>query len=315
MTPAAQYQSRGREPAVVCNDLGSSNLPQAHACGSDRDWLVISALLLSACSSTPVITVSSKNFTESVFLGELIAQQIERTTDYRVERRLNLGGTFLCHQALLSGEIDVYPEYTGTALTAILEEPVQRDAGHVYERVAQAYKQKFNLVWTRPFGFNNTFAVLVRKQDAQGIQTISDLAAVAPNLTIGFNFEFLEREDGWPGLRQTYNLAFKGEPRTLDLNLVYQALEAGQVDVAIGNSTHGLIEKRGLRMLDDDRGYFPPYDAAPVVRQETLDRFPGLREALDALGGQIPQERMQQVNLELDVDLRRVEDVAAELLR
>ncbi|MEZ5365937.1 MAG: glycine betaine ABC transporter substrate-binding protein [Bryobacterales bacterium] len=271
-------------------------------------------LVLSACSSPDVIRVGSKNFTENVFLGELIAQQIDRRTEYRVERRLNLGGTFLCHEALLAGEIDVYPEYTGTALTAILEEPVESDSGAVFDRVREAYAEKFQLVWTKPFGFNNTFAVLVRKEDAQGIETISDLAAVAPNLTIGFNFEFLEREDGWPGLSKEYGLAFADKPKTLDLNLVYQALEAGQVDVAVGNSTHGLIEKLGLRMLRDDKGYFPPYDAAPVVRQATLERFPGLREALDELGGAISQVEMQRINRELDVEQRRVEDVAKAVL-
>jgi glycine betaine/choline ABC-type transport system substrate-binding protein len=271
-------------------------------------------LLCAACSSPDVITVSSKNFTENVFLGELLAQQIEARTDYQVERRLNLGGTFLCHQALLAGEIDIYPEYTGTALTAILQEPAASDAAEVYGRVAQAYQQRFNLKWAQPFGFNNTFAVLVRKEDSQDIETISDLAAVAPNLTLGFNFEFLERDDGWPGMKQAYNLAFKGDPRTLDLNLVYQALRAGQVDVAIGNSTHGLIDKLELRVLQDDLGYFPPYDAAPVVRQETLERYPGLEEALQALGGAIPQAKMREINKALDVDQRRVEDVAAEFL-
>ncbi len=270
-------------------------------------------LLLAACSSPDVITVGSKNFTENVFLGELIAQQIERTTDYQVERRLNLGGTFLCHEALLAGQIDIYPEYTGTALTAILEQSIAGDSD-VLSRVSQAYKQKFNLVWAPPFGFNNTFAVLIRAEDSQDIETISDLAALAPNLTIGFNFEFLEREDGWPGMKTAYNLAFKGDPRTLDLNLVYQALRAGQVDVAIGNSTHGLIDKLKLRVLQDDLDYFPPYDAAAVVRQETLDRYPGVQEALGALGGAIPQAKMREINRSLDVDQRRVEEVAAEAL-
>ena len=277
-----------------------------------RAWAF--ALLLVGCSSPEIIRVGSKNFTENVFLGELIAQQIESRTGYQVERRLNLGGTFLCHEALLAGEIDVYPEYTGTALTAILEEPVASDAGQVYDRVRNAYEQRFHLSWGPPFGFNNTFAVLIRAEDARGLETISDLAPVAPQLTIGFNFEFLEREDGWPGMKRAYNLAFKGEPRTLDLNLVYQALRAGQVDVAIGNSTHGLIEKLDLRVLHDDRGYFPPYDAAAIARRETLDRFPGLEESLAQLGGAIPQAQMRSLNRALDVDQRRVEEVAAEFL-
>lgn len=276
--------------------------------------LLAAALLLAACSSPDVIRVGSKNFTENVFLGELIAQQIERTTDYRVDRRLNLGGTFLCHQALLAGEIDIYPEYTGTALTAILEQPVQDDPGAVLESVRQAYAERFNLVWTRPFGFNDTYAVLMRAEDHPDVRTLTDLAAVAPRLTIGFNFEFLEREDGWKGMRDVYGLELKGDPVTMDLNLVYQALRAGQVDVAVGNSTHGLIEKLDLRILDDDRRYFPPYEAAPVVRRETLDRFPGLEQALNQLGGRLPDAKMRELNQALDVDQRRVEEVAAEFL-
>ena len=271
-------------------------------------------LLLAACSSPETITVGSKNFTENVFLGELIAQQIEAHTEYQVERRLNLGGTFLCHQALLAGEIDIYPEYTGTALTSILELPVESDAGQVYEAVRQAYAEKFHLVWTRPFGFSNNFAVMMRAEDSPEITTLSELAAAAPQLTIGFNFEFLEREDGWTGMRAAYGLRFKGDPRTMDLNLVYQALRAEQVDVAIGNSTHGLIRKLNLRVLDDDRGYFPPYEAAPVVRQETLDRYSDLAAALDALGGAIPDAKMRGLNEALDVDQRRVEKVAADFL-
>ncbi len=275
-----------------------------------RRFLLLSVIaLLAACSSPDVITVGSKNFTENVFLGELIAQQIERTTDYQVDRRLNLGGTFLCHQALVAGEIDIYPEYTGTALTAILEQPVQADPAQVYETVRQAYAERHSLVWTRPFGFSNTFAVLMRAEDRPGVQTLSGLAPVAPELAIGFNFEFLEREDGWRGLREAYGLSFKGDPITMDLNLVYQALRSGQVDVAIGNSTHGLSEKLDLRMLEDDRRYFPPYEAAPVVRQEALDRYPGLADALGKLGERITTAKMQQLNQALDVDQRRVEEV------
>ena len=193
-----------------------------------RFQVLLAGLILVSCSSPNTITVSSKSFTENVFLGELIAQQIERRTDYQVTRRLNLGGTFLCHQALLAGEIDIYPEYTGTALTSILEQPVSSDRAAVFEQVRQSYADRFNLRWTPPFGFNNTFAVLVRAEDDPNVKTLTDLAAVAPKLTLGFNFEFLEREDGWTGFREAYGFEFKGEPRTLDLNLVYQALRANQ---------------------------------------------------------------------------------------
>ena len=249
------------------------------------------------------VGVGSKNFSENVFLGELIAQQIERRTDYAVERRLNLGGTFLCHQALLTGEIDVYPEYTGTALTAILEDDLIRDPEAAWKRVDSEYRRRFEARWMPPFGFNDTFAVLVREADAPPeLRTISDLAKVAPQLTLGFNFEFGEREDGWAGLRQSYSLEFAEPPKTLDLNLVYQALRDRRIDVGIGNSTHGLIPALDLRMLEDDRDYFPPYDAAAVVRQEALERFPGLEEALAELTGAIDQERMREINRRLDVE-------------
>ena len=187
-------------------------------------WLALFAL--ASCSpSDSVIVVGSKNFTESVLLGELLAQQIEHRTDLRVDRRLNLGGTFLCHQALRSGQIDVYPEYTGTALTAILKRPVEQDPDKVFETVSGAYRQEFAAQWLKPFGFNNTFAVVVRPEER--LQTISDLAAVSKDRIIGFNFEFLERQDGYTGLIARYGLSFAAEPKTMDLGLLYRALRGG----------------------------------------------------------------------------------------
>ena len=269
-------------------------------------------LVLASCSqSDPVVVVGSKNFTESVLLGELLAQQIEHRTALRVERRLNLGGTFLCHQALRSGQIDLYPEYTGTALTAILKRPVEQDPDRVLETVSLAYREEFAAQWLEPFGFNNTFAIVVRPEER--LQSISDLAAASKDRTIGFNFEFLERRDGYPGLIARYGLSFAGEPKTMDLGLLYRALRGGQIDVAVGNSTDGLIAAWNLRVLEDDLRYFPPYDAAPVVRIETLERHPKLRDALTQLGDLLSEKEMQRLNHEIDGRHRAVAQVVREL--
>ncbi len=272
------------------------------------------SLLTLGCGGSNRIVVASKNFSENVLLGELIAQKLE-SSGFKVDRRLNLGSTFLCHQALISGQIDVYPEYTGTALTAILDQPVQRDPLKTLESVREAYRAQFQAEWLEPFGFNNTFAVMVRDSEPGDLKTISDLARVAGSYVIGYNFEFEQREDGYDGMKSTYGLEFAAEPKTMALNLVYQALEQGQVDVAVGNSTHGLIERLGLRVLDDDRGYFPPYDAAAVVRSEALERFPGSRNALAELSGAITEDEMRALNREVDVEQMPVEDVAARFLR
>ena len=229
------------------------------------------------CSDrSDTIVIASKHFTESILLAELAAQHIENTTNITVERRLNLGGTFLCHEALLAGAIDLYPEYSGTALTAILKLPVGQDPEAVREIVARAYRDQFELEWLRPFGFNNTYAILVRGDDAAeaGLTTISDLAAVSETMVIGFGFEFLERQDGYPGMVRAYGLKFAEEPRSMELGLVFRALRDGQIDVGVASSTDGLIAAMNLRMLEDDRKYFPPYDAAIVARSDTLSRFP-----------------------------------------
>ncbi len=284
--------------------------------GMRTTFLCFALLALASCApSDSTIVVGSKNFTESVLLGELLAQQIEHRTNLVVERRLNLGGTFLCHQALRSGQIDLYPEYTGTALTAILKRPVEQDPHKVFETVSAAYRQEFAAEWLKPFGFNNTFAVVVRPDDTepQSLQTISDLAAVSKDRTIGFNFEFLERQDGYPGLVARYGLSFAGEPKTMDLGLLYRALRGGQIDVAVGSSTDGLIAAWNLRILEDDLRYFPPYDAAPVVRVETLQKHPELEDALADLGGLLSEKEMQRLNHEIDGRHRVLAQVVQEL--
>ncbi|MEX2300361.1 MAG: glycine betaine ABC transporter substrate-binding protein [Bryobacterales bacterium] len=278
--------------------------------------LTACGLLLTSCGRDgSSIVVGSKNFTESVVLAELIAQQIEARTDLRVERRLNLGGTFLTHQALVAGQIDIYPEYSGTALTAILEQPVTRDPAEVLRIVSEAYRQQFHAEWLAPFGFNNTYAIVVREEDAdqKGLKTLSDLAAVSSEFVIGFMFEFSERQDGYRGLVETYGMSFKDGPRTMDLGLIYRALRDGQIDVGVGSATDGLISALKMRVLEDDKRYFPPYDAAPVARTAALDEHPELRESLGALGGILTEQEMRQVNYAVDGEQRPVKDVVREL--
>jgi osmoprotectant transport system substrate-binding protein len=271
------------------------------------------ALVSTACNPTAdTLTVGSKFFTEQDILGELVATWIERTTDLEVDRRLHLGGTFICHRALRSGELDLYVEYTGTALTAILgKEPLQ-DPAAVYDTVRRAYREKWGLAWTEPLGFENSFALLVRSStaDSLGLSTVSDLARHAGELAAGMGYEFVEREDGLPGLKETYGLDFAGEPRTMELGLIYRALAEGKVDVVAGNSTDGQIEALELVALEDDLRYFPPYQAAPVVRGDVLEARPALRRSLRRLGGRIDTREMRRLNRLVDVEGRDHGEVA-----
>lgn len=270
--------------------------PSLAGCGGDGDTVV----------------VGSKFFTEQDILGELVATWIERTTDLAVRRRLHLGGTFICHEALTTGELDLYVEYTGTALTAILERPPVQDPEGVFRTVREAYRERWNLEWTDRLGFENTFAMLVRRSmaDSLGLATVSDLARHAGSLRLGVNYEFVEREDGLPGLRETYDMSFRGEPRTMELGLIYRALAEGKVDVVAGNSTDGQIEALDLAMLEDDRRYFPPYHAAPVVDAGLLERHPELRRSLERLGGRIDTPEMRRLNRLVNVEGRDFREVA-----
>ena len=278
--------------------------------------LVLSLALLASCAGDePVITVGSKNFTENILLAELVAQHIEARTGLKAARRLNLGGSFLCHEALRVGEIDIYPEYSGTALTAILKLPVDQDAGSVLDTVSRAYREQFQAEWMPPFGFNNTFAIVVRGEEAgqSALSTITELAAVSSGLRIGFGFEFMERQDGYRGMVSTYGLTFAEQPKTMDMGLVYRALRDGQIDVAVGNSTDGLIAALKLSILKDDKKFFPPYDAAAIVRAETLAKNPALRGVLGELGGLLSEEEMQILNHQVDGEHRPVAKVVEEL--
>ena len=278
--------------------------------------LTLFSVLMAGCSSGPApIVVGSKNFSEQVILGEIVGALLE-SRGVPVDRRLNLGGSFICHQALVSGGLDVYIEYTGTALTAILKEPFQYDADAVYQQVATRYRDELDLEWGAPLGFNNTFALVMRKDRAAelGVERISDLAAHQDTIRPGSGHEFLEREDGYRGLTEAYELSFDAEPRGMELGLIYQAVVEGEVDVVAGNSTDGLIEKFDLVILDDDRTFFPPYDAAAVYRPDALERFPQMAEALRQLEGAIDEASMRRLNRLVDDEGRAASDVAREFL-
>jgi osmoprotectant transport system substrate-binding protein len=279
--------------------------------------LLLSVLAVTAgcgrASERPV-RIGSKNFTEQVILGEIAAQGLE-ARGLAVDRRLNLGGTFVCHKAITAGELDLYPEYTGTAFTAILARKPVTDPNVVRGEVEREYRKRWNLVWSRPLGFENTFALVMRGDDARrlGIRRISDLAP-HPEVRPGFGYEFLEREDGFPGLARTYGLHFRDRPVQMDLGLLYPALESRRVDLVAGNSTDGLIDAIGGIVLEDDRRYFPPYEAAFVVRGGVWEKKPAVREFLESLAGKIDAATMRKLNAAVDKDKRRPEDVAKEFL-
>jgi osmoprotectant transport system substrate-binding protein len=283
-----------------------------------RSRILIVCLLsgvLCACSLKPrnVIVVGSKNFTEQVVLGELLAQELE-AAGLRVERRFFLGGTYIAHQALLAGRIDMYVEYTGTALTAVLKQPVASDPRAVWETVRREYALRYGLRVLPSLGFENTFAIVMRGDDARrlGVLTLSDAARYAPGWRAGFGYEFLERPDGYTGLAAAYDLQFAAPPRIMDLGLLYRALTERQVDLVAGNSTDGPIAALGLTVLEDDRRYFPPYEAVPIVREETLARFPAVLRAIEFLSGKISALEMRRMNYAVDGEHRHVEEIVGE---
>jgi osmoprotectant transport system substrate-binding protein len=263
------------------------------------------------------IVVGSKDFTEQLVLGELFAQIIENRTHLPVERRFYLAGTFICQQAILAGRIDIYPEYTGTALTAVLKDQPSGDKVDVYQRVKQAYQAKFNLAVGRPLGFNDTFAIVIRGDDARKLHltTVSQAAAFAPKWRAGFGYEFMERPDGYKGLVASYNLRFAEAPRIMDLGLITRALKERQVDLIAGNNTDGLIPALDLFVLEDDHHYFPPYEAVAVMRGEMLKKHPEVGEALDAVAGAISDEDMRRLNYAVDGKHRDATAVVKEFLQ
>jgi osmoprotectant transport system substrate-binding protein len=263
------------------------------------------------------IVIGSKDFTEQLVLGEMFAQIIENRTHLPVERRFYLAGTFICQQAILAGRIDIYPEYTGTALTAVLKQQPSGDKLDVYQRVKQAYQTKFNLAVGRPLGFNDTFAIVIRGDDARRLHltTVSQAAAFAPKWRAGFGYEFMERPDGYKGLVASYGLRFAEAPRIMNLGLTTRALKERQVDLIAGNNTDGLIPALDLFVLEDDHHYFPPYEAVAVMREEMLKNHPEVAEALDALSGAISDEDMRRLNYAVDGQHRDVAAVVREFLK
>jgi osmoprotectant transport system substrate-binding protein len=286
----------------------------------------VSLLLLAVCLLSLVegcgnrggehVVVGSKNFTEQILLAELFAQQIESHAALRVERRLNLGGTFICHDALVSGKIDLYPEYTGTAFTAILKATPTGNstASQTFRVVQEEYRTRFHVEVMPPLGFNNTFAMVVRGEDAEKyhLRTISDIAPYTPRWHAGFGYEFMERPDGYRGWIAAYGLHFNGAPRILDLGLLYRALADKQVDVVAGNSTDGVIASLRMVVLEDDRHYFPPYEAVPLVRRAMLDAHPEVRDAISALAGKISEDEMRLMNYAVDGQHRDPAEVVRE---
>lgn len=263
-----------------------------------------------------VIRIGSKNFTEQIILGEIVAQTIETRTPLRVDRRLNLGGTFICDRALRAGDIDAYVEYSGTAHAAIFHEPADTDPARVLARVRQRYADA-GLTMLEPLGFENTFAILIRGADARRL-SVSTIEAAVPHASAwraGFGYEFLQRQDGFPGLASRYGLRFADQPRAMDLSLIYRALAGRQVDFIAGDATSGLIEAYDLAMLEDNRRYFPPYDAAIVARRSTLLAHPDLRAALVTLSGRISVEAMRRMNHAVDAGKQDAADVAREFVR
>jgi osmoprotectant transport system substrate-binding protein len=288
-----------------------------------RKWnsllvLIVGALLSSCWSArSDHIVVGSKNFTESLILGELIAQQIEAQTSLKVERRFYLAGTYICHQALLDGRIDIYPEYTGTALSAILKQNPAGSEAEVYERVKDSYEKRLGLTLGPSFGFNDTFAMEIRGEDARrlNVKTLSQAAAYTPEWRAGFGYEFMERPDGYKGLAAAYGLHFATQPRVMDLGLLARALRDHQIDLAAGNATDGLISALDFFVLEDDRHYFPPYEAVPVVRKMALQQHPEVARALAGLAGRISDQEMRQLNYEVDGLHHDVKEVARDFLR
>ena len=284
-----------------------------------RALFVVAAIMLSlltGCSPAhpnhPVI--GAKNFTEQVGLGELLAQEIEAKSNLKVERRFYLAGSYICQQALLAGRIDAYVEYTGTSLTAILKQPVDRDPLSSFATVRRLYAARYGIHVAAPLGFENTFAMVIRSEDARryGLTSLSQAARYTPQWRLGVGYEFEQRPDGLPGLSTAYGLKFAGAPRTMDLGLLYRALNAHQVDMIAANSTDGPIQALGLTVLEDDRHYFPPYQAVPLVRAEALQRWPQIQLAVDALAGRITADDMRGLNEAVDGQHRDPADVVRE---
>lgn len=262
------------------------------------------------------VVVSSKDYNENIILGEMIAQVIEAKTDLQVERKLNLGATLIPFTALKKGDIDIYTEYTGTALIAVLKHEVMDDPDEVYDLVQKEYNEQFNIKWMQPFGFNNIYATAVRQETAEelNLEKISDLTPYSSNMVFGLEQEYLNRKDGYPGLLKIYGFKFKDE-KAMDYSLKYAAIAQKEVDVINAYSTDGELITYNLKILEDDKNYNPPYYAAPIVRMDTLEKYPELEGVLNLLGGQIDEEAMQQLNYQVKEKGEKTEEVVKSFLQ
>lgn len=278
--------------------------------------ILVTIFAFVGCSGSNTITVGSKDFGENILLGEIFAQLIEAKTDLKVHRKLNMGGTFVNFNAMRNKQLDIYPEYTGTALTATLEMDVINDPTESYNVVKDEYLKRYDIVWLEPLGFNNTYTLAITPEVAAQypMETFSDLAAYAPNLVFGAEHEFFDRQDGFDGLIAEYGLNFKGEPLKMVVALKYQAIGQGDMDITDAFSTDGQLQQFNLKVLEDDKGFFPPYHAAPIIRKATLDAHPELEEVLNLLAGRIGDERMAALNYAADVEGRPTEEVATQFL-
>lgn len=278
--------------------------------------ILVTIFAFVGCSGSNTITVGSKDFGENILLGEIFAQLIEAKTDLKVNRKLNMGGTFVNFNAMRNKQLDIYPEYTGTALTATLEMDVINDPTESYNVVKDEYLKRYDIVWLEPLGFNNTYTLAITPEVAAQypMETFSDLAAYAPNLVFGAEHEFFDRQDGFDGLIAEYGLNFKGEPLKMVVALKYQAIGQGDMDITDAFSTDGQLQQFNLKVLEDDKGFFPPYHAAPIIRKATLDAHPELEEVLNLLAGRIGDERMAALNYAADVEGRPTEEVATQFL-
>ncbi len=274
------------------------------------------SIALTGCSGGDKIVIGSKDFSENILLGEIFSQLIEAKTDIKVERKLNLGGTFVCFEAIKNGQIDIYPEYTGTGLTAQLKMDVIGEPDEAYRVVAEEFNKQFDIKWLSPLGFNNTYTLAVTDKVYQqyGVKTFSDLAKISENLVFGAEHEFFDRQDGYDGLVLKYSMKFKGEPRKMNVSLKYQAIGNEDMDVTDAFSTDGAIKQYNLKVLTDDMGFFPPYYAAPIIKNATLEKHPELEDILNALANVIDDAAMTDLNYKVDVEGKDVAKVAKEFL-
>lgn len=278
--------------------------------------VLLSAIALTGCAGSDKIVIGSKDFSENILLGEIFAQLVEAKTDIKVDRKLNLGGTFVCFEAIKKGDIDIYPDYTGTGLTAQLKMDVISDPDEAYRVVAEEFDKQFKIKWLSPLGFNNTYTLAVTQDVHQqyGVETFSDLAKISENLVFGAEHEFFDRQDGFDGLIEAYSMKFKGEPKKMNVSLKYQAIGNGDMDVTDAFATDGAIKQYDLVVLTDDLGFFPPYYAAPIIRNNTLEKHPELEDVLNLLGNAIDDAAMTELNYKVDVEGQDIAAVAKEFL-